>query len=759
MIELYREILETILFPPDQNQGLALVTEIELRKESQVPGNFVIPRSLFPETCKVLHLPPGEAFITSMQSTVAETQPSRLFLLPPLMSHRNLSDKLRTEFPRLSLEEVVFQVASEALEEGSHLAAMLPLHSFCSERSRIFREGVTKSTTLRLVVEHGYPWQVTQSNIHSALRVSTLFVKIGRSDTPTMRFFKCPEVFSKEAQEKVISDLRQLMKQGGGQTEYGYVLRGGLFKGESLLYSRHHPELVRHQKDMAHIGAVRPLSETVEILKFQRGLYSKHCRDLSAEKEPSGGVPAIGAWDIHADGSLSPEKARFWAMTDVPEELRLRAGDLCLNAIVGSSDFYLSVAEIEERMLPIVALDSVIVLRPKPSITPQERELLIAYLRSERALEFLQARGMMGLNLTPKQLEELPVPVPDDEITASLRSLDEAIAKFDLWKRDAEKARSCLFELESAKDARLHILSTGRITRQRAEAAALIDDISHRIRTRYPHPIAYRWRMVEASHPDLQGCFNVLQCAEVTVCYLSLVAVAVARLSGEKIKWVGQMAKRLSKKARGTNLGDWLAILREVRDSKQLRNSLTPFLYQVTQLLDERTDGALQQLKDLRDDISHGRGPTGEPGQLYSLFEESKSDLQILLQETEFLSEYPLRYIEKTRRDSMKQLTFYDYRDLVGDHPFVPLELNSCDVPELEAGSLYLANRNNELSLLRPLLSRRQCLECGSWATFYLDTYDSKKDVCYLKSMERGHVIQDSKVSNLFRYVGLLLAD
>lgn len=71
--------------------------------------------------------------------------------------------------------------------------------------------------------------------------------------------------------------------------------------------------------------------------------------------------------------------------------------------------------------------------------------------------------------------------------------------------------------------------------------------------------------------------------------------------------------------------------------------------------------------------------------------------------------------------------------------------------PELEAGSLYLVDRNEKLYLLRPLLTRRQCPECGVWATFYLDSYKQKGEITILKSMEYGYTAEDSEVTPIFK--------
>ena len=86
-----------------------------------------------------------------------------------------------------------------------------------------------------------------------------------------------------------------------------------------------------------------------------------------------------------------------------------------------------------------------------------------------------------------------------------------------------------------------------------------------------------------------------------------------------------------------------------------------------------------------------GRGPKGSA--IAREFDQSIPDLEILLRSAEFRTEYPLRYIEATRRDSLQHATEYEYRELMGDHPLVPLQKAQSTNAQLEARSLYLVDR------------------------------------------------------------------
>lgn len=87
----------------------------------------------------------------------------------------------------------------------------------------------------------------------------------------------------------------------------------------------------------------------------------------------------------------------------------------------------------------------------------------------------------------------------------------------------------------------------------------------------------------------------------------------------------------------------------------------------------------------------------------------------------------------------------------------VSLEERSTDMDDLEAGSLYLVDRDGSMFLLRPYLTRRECTFCGQWELFFLDKYDRGAGVCTVKSLEKGHTIEDDEVTAVFRHVGMIL--
>ena len=752
MTEVLRSIFREVLF--DTTPALAVTaasspsTPSGLNKES----HWALPPAFLPESCNQVVLPHQPSFVDSLREVLLQNPPQRLLLLPPLIAPSHLPEELRAAHPGLGLEEITLKVALEFLPGGSRMAVILPSGGFPSSiRGTSLREEVVSKATVRYVITHNHDWTELGLQLHPKFKMTILILdKIPALEEP-IRFFKIPPMNQVEDVQEIVENFRHLTHKGGGTTDYGYVHREPIEPGEPYLYDRYHPDLLQKQQDMSYFGEVRPLEEIVTLVK---GLHIVTDVHLLLPGDSSEGVPVLESRDIRHDGSLSTEDTRY--RSNAPAEWYLQPGDICLRATLGEGK-RVPVAEIKDGTA-LVASQNVIVLRPNPDVSQEDRELLLAYLRSDTAMAILRAYGVQ-LHLNFATLQNLPVPVPDEDLSLALRSLNEAAQRFDAWKEEAEQARSSLFKFTSAKDARLHLLTQGRRSRQRREAAALVDDFNHRVRTRYPHPIAYRWRTVEATHANLERYTQVLECAEIAVSYFAMMAILLARnVEGAEIMWLGEMAKRLcDTQPRGTNLGDWVAILQEVRDSKKFRHipEGTPF-YELLHLLDEEeVDESLRRLCDERNRQAHGKGPKGSS--VTAHFEEAAKDLEVLLRAAEFVSEYPLRYIEQTSWDSFTAINAYTYRDLVGDHPLVPLASAQSDDINLEAGSLYLVDRRGKMHLLRPLLTRQDCPICGSRSTFLLDTYDPKADVCYLKSLEHGHTFPQAGISYAFRYVGLLL--
>jgi len=667
---------------------------------------------------------------------------------PPFASGRDLPRAVREEHRGLDLPSLIFRYLVDEAPEVDQLTILLPLRFFRSQRLASLRTELFYTMPPRVLLEFENLGQALP-NTHPRFQFGLLTVVRGEKDL--LRFFRFPSDLSGDWTE-VVEDFERILHQDGGRTAYGYVIREGLPSDAPLSHDLYSPELRDKEKALEELGDKRRLGDL--LASVFRGVQWTLLQELQTDA----GIPVLHPVQITADGLLPSRTTRDGAprwVSKIPHPHERQPGDLCIRGVVPPGA-RLTLAEIAEDMLPLCPVGQVVVLRPRSDLPASDRALLKAFLASGTAARFLHARTT-GVSLLISHLKELPVPAPDEALRVALSSVTKAIESFDRWKNEAVAARSALFEFNDVRGSRVDLLSVGQLSRRRQRAAALVEDHRHSIRTQYPHPVAYRWRVVEAAHPDLEGYIQVLECAETAVAFLASSAIATTRgANAPPIRKTKEIGEKVGTGRSGPSFGDWVGMLRELRDSKSFRDyrAVGPVPELPTFLEDEEVDSAIQRLSVARNELAHKKGPKG--GAVPEAFESALSDLEVLLQGIRFVSEYALRYIESTWRDSISGLTRYSYRDLMGDHPLVPVETDQAVSAELEAGSLYLVDRAGDLHLLRPILTRQECPECHRFATFILDRFDPATETTTLISLEHGHAVEDRQQVEALRVVGLL---
>ena len=715
-----------------------------------------------------------DSYFDRVEATVRDLCDSPLYVVPPLQAFRTLPGDLKSVVRERCGGGVDLAVATmlavlKALPEGGQAAFVLPSKFAASHRTQRVKDQVLHAAHPELFLECS--GRVLESNGRLGSRAQIILFARNESETdpsPVTRFFSVPDSAPNGLTDRVRDDFSTLLRQGGGETEFGYVIREPLDPAEAWTFAAHDPEIEREVQELEELGEVTPLGDLFEITRgIKTGPAEANREGQNVDDQSTEGTLfVLDQSGIRRDGTIVVEDARPVSPSDAPELdmgpqqviSGLREGDICVRQRVDEQG--LIAGRVESDYPSTTVSSKVFLLRPRDGVTLEDTEVVLQYLQSDRASRYLTSRYVGGPGgdgrLLKSSLKKLPVPKADADLRSALRSLTEAADRFDAWKAESLDAARSLFDFSTAGDGKMHVLSTGRRSRQRQRAAERQDDLSYRVQTQFPHPVAYRWRTVAAAKPDLEGYLHVLECAEVLTCYLALVAITMARAVGEKIGYLKVLGDRVAD-GRGTNLGDWIAILREVRDSRSFRHlpDDTPF-YEVMHFMPEVgcADEALSSLKSRRDKQAHGKGPRGDA--VEPAFEEAKEDLLDLLDAAEFLSEYPLRYIDRTKADTIQCRLAYWYRDVMGDHPLVPVESETTEPKTLEAESLYLVDRSGTLHLLRPLLDRRRCPVCGTWSTFYLDSYEEDEHACVMKSMEHSHTTTDEEIYEAFQKIGLL---
>jgi len=782
MLEFATKLWKSLLFDDAQTPCLILPQTLE---------ETVCPH--FDQACSIHLLPKGAiSALKTIEETITANQPDRLLLIPPLLGYSDLPKTLQAKHdPLTNFHDLALQTALEHVPDGALVGMLLPTSFLLTSGPFDLRTSLTTDHRLRLILEFDFPAeQLGLPNYEQARRLALIVVQCGQAGDELVRFFRCPFVeplvnadststANIERQAIIADDLNRVMTIPGGATDFGIVKREQPSADASWLPGYRQRDIQNVLSELEQYGPpLKPLGAYFTLLRgFQ---ISEQVNYLISSSHSDKGIPVIAESDIQADNQLNYRETRNRALSSETEEYHLQANDICLRESVREG-LRLNAVKITSEQLPLAAHESVIILRPKPDVVI-DSDVVAAYLCSTRVVEFLRAQGIAN-RIYRNSLADILIPVNDDELKPVLDGIRSAADALKVWQSDADQAIDKLFADKPAKDARVDFLAAGHKLRQRERAARQIDDLSYRLRISLPHPIAYRWRSVETSTADYEGYKNLLETAEVVICYLANLALIAARQEQVKLGSVDMMAKKFVDSGHGTTFGDWISILREFNDSKAIKNLGIFPLFELASLFDaepspdeEGTDTEpspderdadaepspneedivqiLQRLSNARNDEAHIRGPKGP--QIAKEYEIVRNDLFAFIQSVEFLAEYPLHYVTDARLDSLTGMTTYTYQELMGDHPLVASQEAETQTPNIEKGSLYLVDRDQQLYLLRPFLTRHQ-LPDGRWGTFFLDKFDIKGQNCELKCLEFPETVEDPSQFAAFRAVGLLL--
>ncbi|MEU6206090.1 hypothetical protein ABZ814_21210 [Micromonospora musae] len=670
-----------------------------------------------------------------------------VLLIPPWERISGPPAAAAEETPLRSIHEIV---VAGIRPEGAEalLAALLPASALTSPGCRRFREIVDHSWQPCLVIFAAGIF----AGVHELFDTAAVFWRPRSSAGQPLKLFRFPR---HEGEKAVESDFRRLLGRAGGAGKFGYVLPGPPEAGESLSIELHDPVTTARWSELNVWGTTVPLKD---LFAFPApALHRTADRHLLHDQRQDGSVRVVAGRDLRYDGTLAgPDDSSRWAK--VPPDRQLQAGDLLVRRMFSPhARGNLVVAEVAANDLPLAADDSLVTLRANGQLGGPQRLVAVLFLRSPLVRAW--AVGLSVAALAPSVLRDLPIPQPDAALAVTIEGLESARSQLESWRDESEALLASVFEDESAVTARRRILESGRQLRMRVDAAALLDDFSHRVRTRYPHPIAYRWSEVQVhlSRGAHEVAYEaILETAEVLLCYTALAVLSLSRDAGLRLGAVDGIRKRLSRGgSNGPGFGDWAAILKEAAESKAFRR--TPDgdpLNDFSRIFSApEAASARQRLAGRRNAKSHLRRV--DAIDLPSAIEEAHADLTTLLEHVSFLADLPLVHVTGVRWDTLRRTAQVDYQELMGDNALVPGQQRPYANSDLEIGSLYLANEDGQLHLLRPFLLRRRCPVCRSWETFHVDNTPDASTVT-VKSLERGHTDTDPALRQVLEHVGFV---
>jgi hypothetical protein len=147
-----------------------------------------------------------------------------------------------------------------------------------------------------------------------------------------LRIFEVPRASSDEV---IVEDFRKLLKRGGGQTEFGYVLRDLPPAGASLAYGRYDPRMAAKRSELSVLGSSVTIGEIFD--RVPRGIHPVDDRGLLFSDYRPGAVRVIHGRHLGRDGVLAsvgelgePAGSKVPEWSQVPAGRQLRAGDILL---------------------------------------------------------------------------------------------------------------------------------------------------------------------------------------------------------------------------------------------------------------------------------------------------------------------------------------------------------------------------------------------------------------------------------------------
>lgn len=630
-------------------------------------------------------------------------------VIPPFGRRRNAKDP-RDPFA------VCLTSALQQVNNDIPVVVLLPASTAAGGRRLAF-PGVLADRTVRTVVE--FERQVLFDSVHPRFRL--VLAEFG-SDVGAAVFLRITD--------QPIGDLGTLVSQvrSGKAGSTGFVVpTGELDLTLGLLPRRHDPSVKTRIESAAALGELVEL-KSLYRLDFPPRIMGRSHKDT--------GIPvlSIDGKAVGRDGVLNVD---FAEEVDISRCLELREGDIVMREFNQPSTGIVS-AVVRPGDTPLYATGHVVVLRPTSAQTVPDSHFMCGFVRSSRFADQLGSFVAGSIRLEKSELERALVPVPAEDHLEAVASVETAAQRFATWARECSEVLDFSFEAEDLEAARAQLVTQSRILRQRSDEASKLDDLDHRVLTRYPLPVAYRWRTALAAIGSPEELRSVVHAQEVLFAYLSVVVYAAGAANSCEVAQARDVARRLGQPQRGLGLGDWRAFLQGAAEARTFRKlpSTSPFVEVRDVLKTQESIDAANYLADVRNDLSHLR--EFGPGEISVKLSESWRNLRLLAAAAAFISEYDLVRVTGTSWDAFRSVNTVEFRRLMGDSPVVPVEQGVVESSEIESGSLYLADGKGQLHLLRPILIGDECKHCGHWSTFMPDRGLPGGLVEY-KSLEHGH--------------------
>lgn len=296
-------------------------------------------------------------------------------------------------------------------------------------------------------------------------------------------------------------------------------------------------------------------------------------------------------------------------------------------------------------------------------------------------------------------------------------------------------------EASRERFARTHVLFEDDLVAGISTLIEPRDELERRISASYPYPLAHGFRSLTRTADPRDLYREQLRFAENLLAFLASVSLALLRAGDRPPS--GLDLKRLW--SGGISPGDWREIIQ--RCSKVFAGYRDIPLAGAIQRLkigsEEKGFGRdVIELIRAKNDYKHDRAPT-DPKDMASASDEAQERLRRCMQALSFFSDYQIRRVQDTAGEGDSFAV--NCLRYVGDHPILPVEAVTLRERPREGG-LFLDPGGRSWVSLYPFIVAANP-PGGEPDTYFIDAWNTRKDMVRMKSFERGHAISDAGVA------------
>jgi len=510
-------------------------------------------------------------------------------------------------------------------------------------------------------------------------------------------------------------------------------------KGYSLLPEEHNPK----QK-----VANNTLSDTWQEI----GDIAQVLRGSSLAKCEKGDTAVIRGKDIRTEQIDLDSLARKDLSTYHKPIQLCQKNDVLIQRLGENPAAYL----ITEREAGIACEDTVFIVR-FDELSIACIDFICQFLNSEQvSSRYNNARSYSVIpTQTLKSITQLEVPIAAQKIISTVQAMN-ALEK--QLKTEYEKSLELKNSLFNGLEVDLsdNILNAQHTANALEAALKTKDNISYRLRTQYPFPLAYAYRNIYAERELASIYERQMKYGEQFLLFLASIGLALVN------KYIGEcdkpLAIRLIEKfdndvKKALSPGDIYSCLQAC--CKTLSSCTNNELAQQFQQLWFKTNNketefakkTLEQIVKRLNDHKHHRGPSNRHERSKAI-EEQQGVINELLATVDFCAKWRIILVEDIERMWRNSELEYSISVLQGDHPAFARS-TVITKTDLVKDKLYLQT-NEEFICLYPLLSLNYNPETKREEIFSLDKFTNKS--LAVKSFDSGTTIESNVLKADFEY-------